>query len=265
MLRLPAFAGSFYPDDPDVLREHVRQYLTAVPPKSLPGRLRGVLVPHAGYEYSGAVAGVAYAHLQKHAKSINRVVLLGPSHRVGFSGIALPAEDAFSTPLGDIPIDDSLRELLRDFPYAGEQAAAHRFEHSLEVQLPFLQVALPGRAILPMVVGFCDVSVVVQALEYLLSDPATVLVVSSDFSHYHPYEDARRIDGVTARKILSLEADISPEQACGAFPLNGLLGYAKAHRWEAVELSRRNSGDSCGDKDRVVGYGAFAFTDKEDF
>lgn len=265
MLRLPVFAGSFYPDDPAVLREHVRQYLAAVPPKSLPGRLRGVLVPHAGYEYSGAVAGVAYAHLQKHAKSINRVVLLGPSHRVGFSGIALPVEDAFSTPLGELPIDASLRALLTDFPQAGEQAAAHQFEHSLEVQFPFLQIALPGRPILPLVVGFCDVSVVVQALELLMTDPTTVIVVSSDFSHYHPYEDAHRIDGATAQKLISLEADISPEQACGAYPLNGLVGYAKKHHWEAVELSRRNSGDSCGDKDRVVGYGAFAFTDKEGF
>ncbi|MDX8390978.1 MAG: AmmeMemoRadiSam system protein B, partial [Mariprofundaceae bacterium] len=195
---------------------------------------------------------------------IRRVVLLGPAHRVALHGLALPDAEAFATPLGIVPLDMSGMQKIEHLPQVIKSAAAHQQEHSLEVQLPFLQRIFDGFSLLPLVVGDASPDEVGEVLDIFWQDDATLILISSDLSHFHPYADARRIDAATAESILSLQFPIDHQQACGATPINGLLSVAKARNARVSLLDLRNSGDTAGDKNRVVGYAAFAFYSDDD-
>ncbi|HLW75235.1 MAG TPA: AmmeMemoRadiSam system protein B [Gammaproteobacteria bacterium] len=251
--RPPAVAGLFYPGEPRVLRADLARLLDENPaagpaPKAL-------IAPHAGYVYSGPVAARAYNLLNA---SVRRVVLLGPAHRVPLRGLALPTVSAFRTPLGDVPLDLEAMLTLEALPQVLRSDEAHRLEHSLEVHLPFLQARLGEFALVPLVVGWASSADVAEVLDRLWGGPETLVVISSDLSHYHPYADAQRLDEDTARRIEALQAPLEGEQACGAYPLNGLLNLAKAKHLRITRMDLRNSGDTAGTRDRVVGYGAWA-------
>jgi len=253
-------AGTFYPVDPVVLTRDIGDYMRRadVPPIA---NVKAIIAPHAGYVYSGPVAASAYAALAPLRGKIKRVVLLGPAHRVGFRGIAASSARAFRTPLGDIPIDTgALDAIIGAVPNVGYLDEAHAQEHSLEVHLPFLQKTLGQFKLLPFVVGQAQPEEVAALLEPFMDDPRTLIVVSSDLSHYQPYESARAIDAETAARIAQLDyRHIAPDQACGAFPVRGLLLAAKKHDLTPVEVDLRNSGDTAGDKSHVVGYGSWLF------
>jgi len=260
-IRRPAVAGTFYPADPASLCGAVDRLLAAVDlPAASPAAVpKALIVPHAGYIYSGPTAAAAYARLRPAAASIRRVILLGPAHRVPVRGLALPGVRAFATPLGTVAIDEAAAAAARALPQVVESADVHAFEHSLEVQLPFLQRVLPDFTLLPLVVGDATGATVATVLDALWGGPETLVVVSSDLSHYHAYRDAQAIDRATAQRVLDLAADLDHEEACGATPVNGLL-LAARRRGLAVELlDLRNSGDTAGDRGRVVGYAAFGF------
>ncbi len=257
--RPPAVAGYFYPSSPGELAAGVRTLLAdarmdaaACPPKAL-------IVPHAGYVYSGPVAASAYARLSSVAGRIRRVVLLGPVHRVPVRGLALPQATAFSTPLGEVPLDTASMAALTALPQVTVSAAVHAQEHSLEVHLPFLQTVLREFRLLPLAVGDATPEEVAGVLERVWGGEETLVVISSDLSHYLPYDVARRTDDNTVRHILALSADLDHGEACGATPVNGLLAFAGHHALRAELLDMRNSGDTAGDKSRVVGYAAIAF------
>jgi MEMO1 family protein len=263
-IRPAAVAGSFYPADAAALRAQVRACLGAVradvsdsagmPPKLL-------VVPHAGYIYSGPIAGHAYARLAPWAESIRKVVLLGPAHRVALRGLAVPTVDAFETPLGVVRIDLEARNALAGFAQVRRDDRAHAREHSLEVQLPFLQTVLGDSfTLLPLAVGAANTGEVTAVVEHLWGGDETLIVVSTDLSHYLPYEDARATDRTTAARIAALATDIDPYEACGAHALNGSLAAARRHGLRAQLLDLRNSGDTAGDRGRVVGYAALALT-----
>jgi hypothetical protein len=261
-IRRPAVAGAFYPGDSEALSRELAEMLEQTredaPAPSFP---KLVIVPHAGYIYSGPVAASAYDRLRPARGIATRVVLLGPAHRVPVRGLALPGVGAFDTPLGRIPIDMEAAASIRDLPQVVESPQAHALEHSLEVQLPFLQRVLGDFALVPLVVGEATAEEVAQVLERLWGGPETIIVISSDLSHYLPYDDARRIDGITARAILGFETGISHEQACGATPVVGALIAAKQHGLTPQLLDLRNSGDTAGGKGQVVGYASFAFSE----
>ena len=261
MVRMPVYAGSFYAADAAELRNNVRFYLASAERAMLHMPPRALVVPHAGYQYSGPVAGSAYASLLAYAQRIEKVVLLGPSHRVAFAGLALPVEDSFASPLGEVAIDAGLRDLAMRDEAVNLLAAAHAEEHSLEVQLPFLQVVLPGVPVLPLVAGACAPETVARVLARLVQNAGTLVVVSSDLSHYLSYAKAREVDGETARRLLALEDDLGPERACGSYALCGLVRFAREQFWRAHQLDLRNSGDTAGGKSQVVGYGAFVFNE----
>ncbi|MFN3593739.1 MAG: AmmeMemoRadiSam system protein B [Thiobacillaceae bacterium] len=261
-IRRAAVAGMFYPGDRVHLARDVRRLIDAAYPKPL--RPKALIVPHAGYVYSGPVAASAYALLKDRRDEIRRVVLLGPVHRVWVQGLALPAVDAFETPLGRVPLDEAAMAKLLDLPQVEVNEAAHAWEHSLEVHLPFLQTVLDEFSLVPLAVGGASAEEVAEVLELVWGGDETLIVVSSDLSHYLPYEEARRIDASTARAILDLRTDLVGEQACGAHPVNGLLLAARRHRLRPHLLDLRNSGDTAGDRSRVVGYGAFALTEADD-
>ncbi len=261
-IRRPAVAGTFYPGDSESLSreltEMIEQAGEAAPAPAFP---KMVIVPHAGYIYSGPVAANAYERLRPARGIATRVVLLGPAHRVPVRGLALPGTAAFDTPLGRIPVDAEAAAMIRDLPQVVESAQAHSLEHSLEVQLPFLQRVLGDFALLPLVVGEATAEEVAQVLERLWGGAETVIVISSDLSHYLPYDDARRIDGITAKSILGFDTCISHEQACGATPVAGALIVAKKRGLTPQLLDLRNSGDTAGGKAQVVGYASFAFSE----
>jgi AmmeMemoRadiSam system protein B len=220
--------------------------------------VKALIAPHAGYRYSGLTAAYAYRLLEDRRECIQRVVLLGPAHRVFLQGMALPSVDAFTTPLGNVPIDaDGVRTALA---LAGTRIsdAAHAGEHSLEVHLPFLQMVLADFRLIPIVVGECPANEVKSVLEALWGGKETIIVVSSDLSHYHAYDEAREIDAKTTARIEARESTLLGEEACGAYALNGLLLAAKARGMQVRTLDLRNSGDTAGDKHRVVGYGAYS-------
>ncbi|OFW43879.1 MAG: AmmeMemoRadiSam system protein B [Acidobacteria bacterium RIFCSPLOWO2_12_FULL_67_14b] len=256
-VRPPAVAGLFYPDDARKLRARVSECLTgrtasAVTPKAL-------IAPHAGYEYSGPVAGSAYALIEPARGAITRVVLLGPSHRVAFAGLALPSASRFSTPLGDISIDQEAVAAIRGLPQVTVFDQAHAREHSLEVHLPFLQVVLGNFGLVPLVVGAASPADVGEVLELLWGGPETLIVVSSDLSHYHDYATAQRMDEATSAAIETLhDEDIGDDDACGRIPVCGLLRVARRRGLHAHTVDLRNSGDTAGPRDQVVGYGAYA-------
>jgi AmmeMemoRadiSam system protein B/AmmeMemoRadiSam system protein A len=259
LVRPAAVAGVFYPDDPRELTDEVGDYLDrAREADQAPGFPKALIVPHAGYIYSGPVAASAYDLLRPARGVVKRVVVLGPCHRVPVRGLALPQAAAFATPLGRIPLDAEGVRALRDLPQVVESAATHAEEHALEVQLPFLQKVLGEFSLLPLVVGDAEPEEVAEVLDRLWGGPETLVVVSSDLSHYHAYDSAREIDGATVRAILDFDAGISHEQACGATPISGLLLAAKRKGLAPQLLDCRNSGDTAGDRRRVVGYASFA-------
>lgn len=256
-VRPPAVAGMFYPARPFELRAEVVGLLQGAA-ATLPARPKALIVPHAGYAYSGATAAAAYASLAPWAASIERVVLLGPAHRVAVRGMALPGSACFATPLGTIPLDLAALHRLDELDAVRVSDLAHAGEHSLEVQLPFLQAVLPPFRLVPMLVGLAEASEVAEALECVWGGDETLIVVSSDLSHYLPEDAAQLADAVTVRALLHLDAALSPEQACGAAPLNGLLLAARRHGLHAHLVAQTTSGASGGRRDSVVGYAALA-------
>ena len=256
--RSPAVADLFYPGDPAELAGAVRAYLdrAQAPPVGL--RPKALIVPHAGYVYSGPVAATAYRTLEPFRHEVTRVVLLGPAHRVYLEGMAVPETDGFTTPTGNVPVDVSAVARLLELPGVLASDHAHAAEHSLEVHLPFLQAVLDRFAIVPLVVGACSSELVADALDLLWGGDETLIVVSSDLSHYHPYEVARTLDATTSGEILSRAFNLTGEQACGAFAINGLMRAAAGRDLRVRQLDLRNSGDTAGGRDQVVGYGAFA-------
>lgn len=263
-IRRAAVAGLFYPAEPRALAAELDELIGGCdvpgPRLSFP---KALIVPHAGYVYSGTVAARAYDDLAAARGIVRRVVLLGPVHRVAVRGLALPAAEFFETPLGTIPIDAPAVQALRSLPQVVTSAPAHALEHSIEVQLPFLQKALGAFSLVPLAVGSASVAEVAEVLERLWGGRETLIVISTDLSHYHAYEDARRIDGATLERIRALAVDLGHEEACGATPLNGLLAVSRAKRLAVKLLAACNSGDTAGGKDRVVGYSSFALYQDE--
>jgi len=262
-VRRPAVAGLFYPSDPVELRLAVQACLAEGRARVAgrePARPRALVVPHAGYIYSGPVAGTAYALVEPFAAEIRRVVLLGPSHRVAFRGLALSSAARFATPLGEVPTDAAGADALAALPQVRVLDAAHAEEHSLEVQLPFLQELFGEFALLPVVAGDAAPQEVAAVIEAIWGGRETLLLVSSDLSHYHDYATAQALDRAAAAAIEALRPEaLGEESACGRVPLRGLLLAAGARRLAPRTLDLRNSGDTAGPRDRVVGYGAFAF------
>ena len=262
MIRPAAVAGQFYPDDGRVLRLQLAEMLgQAFPLETHESAPKALVVPHAGYIYSGVVAASAYRSLESIRDQVRKVVLLGPAHRYPLQGIALPAASAFATPLGEVEVDHDDWVSLQTLAGVSVSAAAHAFEHSLEVQLPFLQTVLGHFTLVPLLVGNIDSHALLAVIEKLWGGPETLIVVSSDLSHYLPYEKARSIDQATCQQILHFDARLDHQQACGATPLCGLLLAAARHRLSAQLLDYRNSGDTAGQRDRVVGYASFAFNE----
>lgn len=257
--RPPAVAGLFYPDNPIELKHTVTDLLanakTATPSRAP----KALIVPHAGYVYSGAVAATAYARLGELRGRIRRVVLLGPTHRAHVEGLALPGAERFATPLGTVQLDREGMQQLSGLPQVTTSVAAHQFEHSLEVQLPFLQQVLGDFLLLPLAVGVATAAEVAEVLEAVWGGDETLIVISSDLSHFLPDATARKVDSETVDAILALNPHLNHEQACGATPVNGLLLAARRHGLHPVVLDVCNSSDTAGDPERVVGYAAFAF------
>ncbi|MEY4717993.1 MAG: hypothetical protein RL563_611 [Pseudomonadota bacterium] len=256
MKRQPAVAGSFYPDNPIELRHMLGTYLCQA--ESNHPAPKVIIAPHAGYIYSASIAASAYARLNSVRDNIQRVVLMGPSHRVAFRGLALSGADYFVTPLGEIAIDTEVMASLARFGFAGYLESAHTMEHSLEVHLPFLQTVLANFKLIPIVAGDATPEQVTQVLEYVWGGSETLIVISSDLSHYHPYEEARLLDQRTSHVIETLDYhSLSTESACGKVPVSGLLKLLQDKGLSIQTIDVRNSGDTAGDKNRVVGYGAY--------
>jgi len=258
-IRPAAVAGMFYPREARELQQDVAELIDGV--ENLAPRFghpKALIVPHAGYIYSGPVAARAYDELSAARGIVKRVVLLGPVHRVPVRGLALPGVDAFETPLGRVPIDAEGARILASFRQVVESRAAHAMEHSLEVQLPFLQRMLGEFALLPLAVGDAKPQEVRDVIERLWGGPETLFILSTDLSHYHPYDEARALDQATLSRIAAFDTDINHEEACGATPLNGFLAAARARGLSIRLLGACNSGDTAGGRERVVGYSAFA-------
>jgi AmmeMemoRadiSam system protein B len=259
-VRPPAVAGSFYPADAGRLRAAVGGYLATADGSRAAAAPKAMIAPHAGYVYSGPVAGHAFAALGDGASTIHRAVVVGPAHFVPFRGIAAPGAAAFRTPLGDVPLDSEAIEALRDLPQVKIADAPHEPEHALELELPFLQAVLGEFALVPLLVGEATTGEVTEVLERLWGGPETLLVISSDLSHYEPYERAKEHDAATAVAIERLDpSSLGPRDACGWLPVAGLLIEARRRGMQVARLDLRSSGDTAGRKDQVVGYGAWAF------
>lgn len=263
-IRPAAVAGYFYPADPRVLQTQIGELLSGAAPLEIAHEPKALIVPHAGYVYSGAIAAAAYLSAATARSRIRRVVLLGPAHRVPVKGFALPAAQAFATPLGTIGVDRAAWVRLQARADVVVDDRPHESEHCLEVQLPFLQSTLDAFEIVPLLVGQTSAAQVAALLEELWGGPDTLIVVSSDLSHYHTYDQARAGDRAAVDHILHLRAMLDHEQACGATPINGLLLAAARHGLVPHLLDLRNSGDTAGDRSRVVGYASIAFTDSPD-
>jgi AmmeMemoRadiSam system protein B/AmmeMemoRadiSam system protein A len=261
--RPAAVAGMFYPGDQVTLGRELLAFLDETRDAPLvPGFPKALIVPHAGYIYSGQVAAQAYALLRPATGIVKRVVMLGPCHRVAVRGLALPEATAFETPLGRVEVDEVAVAELKGMRHVVVNAATHAQEHSLEVQLPFLQQVLKSFKLVPLVVGQATREQVAEVLDRLWGGLETLIVISSDLSHYHPYETARTIDRKTVQAIVGFRTDIDHVQACGATPITGFLDTAKRRGMQAELLDARNSGDTAGGRDRVVGYASFAYWDK---
>lgn len=256
MNRLPAVAGTFYPENPHLLHQMLNEYLndaesTAKVPKV-------IIAPHAGYIYSGHVAATAYARLKKANDRINRVVIIGPSHRVAFSGLAVSKAQSFITPLGFVAVDQKAVATIAKLEYVNYIEDAHTYEHSIEVHLPFLQEMLDDFKIVPIVAGVASPEQVSQVIDMLWGGYETLIVISSDLSHYHEYAQAKQLDKATSELIEQLQYErIGSDSACGQVPVNGLLKLAREKSLTIKAIDLRNSGDTAGDKSSVVGYGAY--------
>ncbi len=257
-VRNPAVAGVFYPARARELQQLVRTYLASAQSKG--ATPKAIIAPHAGYIYSGAIAASAYVRLMEAREIIARVILLGPAHRVPFRGLAVPSVDSLATPLGEVAVDKAAVAQLAHLPQVHVMDEAHASEHSLEVHLPFLQTVLSHFTLVPLAVGEATPAQVGEVLECLWGGAETLIVISSDLSHYHDYETAQRMDSATSRAIEQLRLeDIEYEQACGRVPINGLLYVARKRGLSAETVDLRNSGDTAGPRDQVVGYGAYVF------
>ena len=262
--RPAAVAGAFYPGDPSTLAVEVEGCVReAAGPRPGERPPKAIIAPHAGYIYSGAVAGSAYACVAPLRGTVSRVVLAGPAHRVHVRGVAVPQAGAFATPLGDIALDEEALARLRRLPFVESSDRAHAFEHSLEVHLPFLQAVLGDFRLVPVVVGGASPDEMAELLDEVWGGDETLVVVSSDLSHFLPYAAARERDRETAESILALSPRLDPEDACGAAPVNGLLEVARRRGLEVELVDLRNSGDTAGGRDQVVGYGSFVFREPE--
>ena len=262
LVRPAAVAGSFYPGEAAALAAEIANYLADAPPSARVAKVpKAIIAPHAGYMYSGPIAGAIYARLAPLRGTVSRVVLAGPAHRVYVAGAAIPSVEAFDSPLGPVELDREALARLGKLPFVEVSDRAHALEHSLEVHIPFLQAVLGEFKLVPIVVGDASPREVSEMLDTLWGGPETLVVVSSDMSHYHPYEVARACDRDTAQAILRLDPRLVPEEACGAAPINGLLEAARRRKLAPELVDLRNSGDTAGDRSRVVGYGAFAFTE----
>jgi AmmeMemoRadiSam system protein B len=261
-VRPAAVAGRFYPRDPEELRNLVNLLLAQVPSATGPGP-KALIAPHAGYLYSGPIAASAYAQLVPARDQIQRIVLLGPSHYVAVNGLATSSAEAFATPLGPVPVDLEAVRQVRLLPQVRESDEAHADEHSLEVQLPFLQTVLGDFALVPLAVGDATPEEVSEVLDTLWGGPETRFVISSDLSHYYDFQTAQRLDKATAKAIEALKpGGVGEERACGRNPIRGLLQAARRHGLHARTVDLRSSGDTAGPRDKVVGYGAFVFEEK---
>jgi AmmeMemoRadiSam system protein B len=263
-VRPAAIAGTFYPGNARALARNIDAMLAAVTPAPDAMAPKAIIAPHAGYVYSGPIAASIYALLAPARAHITHVVLLGPTHRVAVNGMALPGVDAFATPLGRVAINAEAVRKLAALPFVTISSEAHRLEHSLEVQLPFLQKVLDAFDLTPLAVGRATAQQVADAIDVLWGGAETLIVVSSDLSHYLPYSDAQATDQATAQAIAALRTDISHHQACGATPVAGLNLLAQRRGLAARLIDLRNSGDTAGDKSRVVGYGSFAYYESAD-
>jgi len=260
-IRPPACAGRFYPAEPTKLRQVVKNLLASADTPDGPAP-KALIAPHAGYDYSGPVAASAYACLQLARDAIKRVVLIGPAHYAEFAGLAASSADAFSTPLGSVSVDRDAIAQLRFLPQVRVFDQAHEPEHCLEVHLPFLQTVLDGFALVSLLVGDAADEEVAAVLAALWDGPETCIVVSSDLSHYLDYPTAKTVDEETARVIEGLQGEqLDCNQACGARPIRGLLHVARERGLRPRCVDLRNSGDTAGPRDRVVGYGAFVFVE----
>jgi len=249
-VRRPAVAGTFYPAEADVLGRTVDELVAAAPPGPAP---KALIVPHAGYIYSGAIAAAGFARIA--GARISRVVLVGPAHRAFVNGLVWPDVAHLRTPLGDVAVDLEAIGRIDAVP----DAAAHAREHALEVELPFLQRLAPGATVVPLIGSHADAETVGRALAALWGGPETLIVISSDLSHYLPYSIGRALDQRTAARIIALDPVIEGDHACGAIGINGLLWLARRKNLRAELVELKNSGDTAGTRDEVVGYGAFAF------
>ncbi len=260
-IRPAVMAGQFYPAEPAQLAEQIDNLLKQVHSTAI-SHIKAIISPHAGFIYSGPVAASAYQNLRHQSDQIQRVVLLGPSHRVSFHGVATLSANEYQMPFGKIKIDHEAINLIKALPQVQQLDEAHQFEHSLEVQLPFLQTILDDFTLVPLVVGDCPANQVAEVLDLLWGGEETLVVISSDLSHFHDIETARKLDQKTSDAIVNLAPEkIQHDDACGRNPVNGLLVAAKSHNLKPDLIDLRNSGDTAGSADRVVGYGAFLFYD----
>ncbi|TVO79021.1 AmmeMemoRadiSam system protein B [Sedimenticola selenatireducens] len=260
-IKTPAVAGLFYPADPALLHQDIQHFLTSAH-RATTSHPKALIAPHAGYVYSGPIAGSAYASLDATSRDkINRVIILAPAHRVAFRGIAYSSATHFQTPLGLIPVNLSALSLITDLPMVTKNNEAFQDEHSIEVHLPFLQEILDEFSIVPLLVGEASAEQVATVLEQLWGGSETLVVISSDLSHYLDYESARKMDQDTSQAIETLQPGaLTYHSACGRTPISGLLLCAKRYGLNVNTLDLRNSGDTAGSHDRVVGYGAYAFS-----
>lgn len=274
-IRPPAVAGAFYNSQKQRLQNDVNALLQmarsqaekdndGAPDNDTNNRTspKALIVPHAGYIYSGQTAAAAYVRLSAVSHTIKRVILLGPVHRVAVRGLALPEASAFATPLGEIQLDQNSIAAIEKLPQVVVSPAVHADEHSLEVQLPFLQSVLDDFQLVPLAVGDATAEEVAEVLDILWGGPETLIVISSDLSHFLPYHSAKTVDAETVDNILKLDGGLSHKQACGGTPVNGFILAARQHHLQPHLLDLRNSGDTAGDKSRVVGYASFAFNEE---
>ena len=260
VIRPPAVAGTFYPEDSAILAETLRRLLNSARFRGSAGSVpKAIIVPHAGYVYSGPVAASAYARMVTARGRVQRVVILGPAHTVALEDIAASGADAFSTPLGVLEVNSASRDAVIGDGLVSVFDLAHLAEHSLEVQLPFIQFVLGPVKVLPLLIGTVSTAAVAQLLSRVWGGPETLVVVSTDLSHYHDRETARRLDNRTAAAIIARDPDgVSPADACGVYALRGLLSLAARREMKIEQLDLRTSADTAGDLTRVVGYGSFA-------
>lgn len=255
--RPAAVNGIFYPATAAALRTQVTRLLAeadALPTQPQPVAL---IVPHAGYIYSGAVAASAFTRLKGRADAIQRLVIIGPAHRQWVQGLAVPTVENFETPLGDVPLDRQQIDRLLQLPFVAANDCAHAEEHCIEVQLPFLQTLLRRFSLIPLLAGDTSAEQIRQVIDLCMQSPGTLVVISSDLSHFLDYQAATALDRLTARSIEMLDPAIDREQACGRLPILGMMAYAREHGWSIRLVDLRNSGDTAGTRDQVVGYGAF--------